>query len=142
MLVFVPDDYSQQLRFAIQRLSRRIRTMQASSDVTEAQRSVLVTLYNDGPQSLGSLSNSELVTPPSMNRTINMLIEAGLVIREASAEDARKIILSLSDAGVEFLVETRRRRDAWFTQQLEALTDQERAVLEQAAPILKRMAVK
>ena len=136
----MPNDNAQVLRFAIQRLSRRIRAMQANSDVTESQRSVLFTLHIDGPQSLGSLSESEHVTPPSMNRTINTLVDAGLVTRVASDDDARKVVLDLSEAGVEFVLETRRRRDAWFTQRLASLSDEDRALLEKVTPVLKRLA--
>ena len=57
-------------------------------------------------------------------------------------EDGRMIELDLSDAGRAFVEETRRRRDAWFTQQLAALTPEQRDLLEQAAPVLKELADK
>lgn len=134
------QDNAQELRFAIQRLARRIRTMQADQPVTEGQRGVLFTLSNDGPQTLGSLSEHERVTPPSMNRTINALVESGLVTRVPAQDDGRKVVLDLSDAGRAFIQETRRRRDAWFTQQLAALPPEQRQVLEQATPVLKQLA--
>lgn len=130
----------QELRFAIQRLSRRIRAMQANSDVTEGQRGVLFMLHHNGPQTLGSLSAHEHVTPPSMNRTVNALVAAGLVTRITAEDDARKVTLDLSNAGRAFVRETTRRRDAWFTQQLAALPEEQRRLLEQATPILKELA--
>jgi DNA-binding MarR family transcriptional regulator len=132
-------DNAQQLRFAIQRLSRRIRTMQADQELTEAQRSVLFTLANDGPQTLRSLSEHENVTPPSMNRTVNALAEAGLVTRDSVKDDARKIAIDLSSAGRGLVAETRRRRDAWFTQRLAELTPEQRDILDRATPILKEL---
>src|SRR5690554_8164021 len=114
----MPQDDAQELRFAIQRLARRIRAMQAS-DVTESQRTVLFTLHHEGPQTLGSLSSHERVTPPSMNRTVNALVAAGLVTRNTAEDDARKVTVDLSEEGRAFIRETRRRRDAWFTTQLE-----------------------
>ncbi len=135
----MPHDSNQQLRFAIQRLSRRIRTMQADQEVTEAQRSVLFALANEGPQTLRSLSDHESVTPPSMNRTVNALVDAGLVTRTSVKDDARKIAIDLSSAGRDFVAETRRRRDAWFTQRLAALTPEQRSILDQATPILKEL---
>ncbi len=134
----MPDD-PQELRFAIQRLARRIRAMQAS-DVTESQRTVLFTLHNEGPQTLGSLSAHERVTPPSMNRTVNSLVAAGLVTRITAEDDARKVTVDLSEEGRAFITETRRRRDAWFTTQLAALTPEQRRVLAEATPILKELA--
>ena len=133
-------DDAQQLRFAIQRIARRIRANAASDEVTEGQRSVLFALNGGGPLSLRDLSEHEGVTPPSMNRTVNALVEAGLVTRTASQDDARMVELDLSAEGRTFVDETRRRRDAWFTRQLEALTDEQRRLLELAAPVLKELA--
>ncbi len=136
----MPNDTNQQLRFAIQRLSRRIRANAADDEVPESQRSVMFTLANDGPQSLRSLSEHERVTPPSMNRTVNALVASGLVTRVTAEDDARRITIDLSDAGRAFVVETRRRRDAWLTQRLAKLPPEQRAILEQATPILKELA--
>lgn len=124
----------------IQRLARRIRAMQADDRVTEGQRSVLFQLANHGPQTLGSLSERERVTPPSMNRTTTALVAAGLVTRVTAEDDGRKITLDLSDAGRAFVKETRRRRDAWFTKRLAKLSPEQRTLLEQAAPILQELA--
>jgi DNA-binding MarR family transcriptional regulator len=136
----VTQNSSPELRLVVQRLARRIRAMQADSDVTEGQRSVLFVLNNNGAQTLGSLSEHERVTPPSMNRTINALVASGLVTREADERDARRVTLDLSPSGRAFVKETRRRRDAWFTKRLAALTPEQRQVLEQATPILQELA--
>lgn len=133
------NENAQELRFAIQRLARRIRAMQAG-DVTESQRTVLFTLHHEGPQTLGSLSAHEQVTPPSMNRTVGALVAAGLVTRNPAEDDARKVTVDLSDAGREFIRETTRRRDAWFTTRLAALPADQRKLLEQVTPILKEIA--
>jgi DNA-binding MarR family transcriptional regulator len=130
----------QDLRLAIQRLARRIRSMQADDEVTEGQRAVLFALSKNGTQTLGSLSEHERVTPPSMNRTINALVELGLVTREPAPDDARKVSLDLSPAGEDFIRETRRRRDAWFTTRLDALPPEQRRMLREVAPILRDLA--
>lgn len=130
----------QDLRLSIQRLARRIRSMQGDEDVTEGQRSVLFALSNEGPQSLSSLSEHEHVTPPSMNRTVNALVEAGLVKRETAVDDARKVTLTLTPAGAEFVRETRHRRDAWFTKRLASLSPADRAIMLQAGSIMKELA--
>jgi DNA-binding MarR family transcriptional regulator len=136
----VTQNSSPELRLVVQRLARRLRAMQADSDVTEGQRSVLFVLNNHGAQTLGSLSEHEKVTPPSMNRTINALVASGLVTREADERDARKVTLDLSPSGRAFVKETRRRRDAWITKRLAALTPEQRQILEQATPILQELA--
>lgn len=135
----MPASFSQELRFTIQRLSRRIRLNQANTDVSEGQRAVLFTLYTDGAQSLSALAESEHVSPPSMNRTVNLLADMGLISRESDDDDGRKIAVTLTDAGREFVDETRRRRDAWFALRLETLTARERKILEQATPLLQKL---
>jgi DNA-binding MarR family transcriptional regulator len=130
----------QEIRLTIQRLARRIRSMQVDESVTEGQRSVLFALFNLGPQTLGSLSEHERVTPPSMNRTINALVQSGFVTRVGAPDDGRKVSIDLSDAGRTFIKETKRKRDAWFTQQLAGLTPEQRAIVDQAATILREIA--
>ncbi|MCU1598362.1 MAG: hypothetical protein QOK08_1414 [Actinomycetota bacterium] len=129
----------QEIRLTIQHLSRRIRSMQSDETVTEGQRSVLFTLANNGPQTLGSLSEWERVTPPSMNRTINALVKAGLVTRVGAPDDGRKVTIDLSKEGREFIVLTRRKRDAWFTKQLARLTPEQRSIVDQSAKILREI---
>lgn len=134
------DSDDQDLRLTIQRLARRIRSMQADGDVTEGQRAVLFALARCGPQTLGALSEHEHVTPPSMNRTINALVALGHVTRVTATDDARKVSLDLSDAGRDFISETRRRRDAWFTTRLATLSAEQRRLLAEAGPILRELA--
>lgn len=130
----------QEIRLTIQRLARRIRSMQSDESVTEGQRSVLFALSNNGPQTLGSLSEHERVTPPSMNRTVNALVAAGLVTRVSAQDDGRKVSLDLSDAGRTYISDTKRKRDAWFTQQLAGLTPEQRSIIDQSALILREIA--
>jgi DNA-binding MarR family transcriptional regulator len=135
-----PNRDDQELRLTIQRLARRIRSMQSDESVTEGQRAVLFALNNEGPQTLSALSEHERVTPPSMNRTINALVKAGLVTRVSAEDDGRKVSIDLSAAGRTFIAETKRKRDAWFTQQLAGLTEGQRAVVDQSLAILRKIA--
>ena len=131
-----------ELRLSIMRLARQVRSQKADGDVTDGQRSVLFALEENGEQSLGSLSDREHVTPPSMNRTVGKLVELGLVTRVTATDDARRVTITITDAGVTFVRETRRRRDAWFSSRLATLTPEERRIIEQAAPILKSLSEK
>jgi DNA-binding MarR family transcriptional regulator len=130
----------QEIRLAIQRLARRIRSMQSDDTVTEGQRSVLFTLSNNGAQTLGSLSERERVTPPSMNRTINALVKAGLVTRVGAEDDGRKVSIDLSATGHAYIADTKRKRDAWFTKRLEGLSPAQRSIVDQAATIFREIA--
>jgi DNA-binding MarR family transcriptional regulator len=130
----------QEIRLAIQRVARRIRSMQSDDTVTEGQRAVLFALANKGAQTLGALSEYERVTPPSMNRTINALVKAGLVTRVAAEDDGRKVSIDLSPTGRAWISDTKRKRSAWFTKQLKRLSPEQRSIIHQSAAILREIA--
>ena len=134
------DELDDDLRIAVMRLSRRMRAERVGGDVTDGQLSVLFVLWKEGPQTLGSLSEHERVTPPSMNRTVNALVSGGFVTREDSPDDGRKVLIRATEAGVEVARETKRRRVAWFARQLASLSPDDRAALDAAAPILRGLA--
>ncbi|MFZ2965070.1 MAG: MarR family transcriptional regulator [Rhodoglobus sp.] len=129
-----------ELRMAVLRLGRRLRLERAPGDVSDSQLSALFVLWKEGPMTLTALAERERVTPPSMNRTVNGLVEAGLVARSGSADDGRKVLIEATGAGAALAQEIKRRRAAWFSRQVATLDDAERAALEVAAPILRRLA--
>jgi DNA-binding MarR family transcriptional regulator len=128
------------LRVAVGRLSRRIRAEKADGDLSDGQFSVLALLFREGPKTLGELSTFERVTPPSMNRTVNQLEAAGYVVRQASVDDRRKVLFVPTDAGREIVKETRRRRDAWLDRRLAKLPAETRALLADAAEVIRELA--
>ena len=134
------DELNDDLRIAVMRLSRRMRLERVGTDVTDGQLSVLFVLWKEGAQTLGSLAEHERVTPPSMNRTVNALVEAGLVSRATAPDDGRKVLVAATDAGIEMARETKRRRVEWFARKLDALGADQRNALEAAAPILRELA--
>lgn len=134
------NDISHELRLNIQRLARRVRRERTEDEITDGQRSVLFNLYSDGSQTLSQLSESDRVSPPSMNRTVNALEAAGLVVRTSSATDGRKVAIDLTAEGRALVNATRRKRDAWFSARLAKLTPEQRDILAQAAPILRELA--
>ena len=136
------NEPAHELRLTIMRLARQLRSQKAEGDITDGQRSVLFSLEEAGALSLSALSARERVTPPSMNRTVGALVALGLVTRETASDDARRVTIGITDDGIRFVRETRRRRDAWFSSRLSTLTPEERELLARAAPILKGLADK
>jgi len=134
------ENFDSELRVTIQRLARRIRSERADDNVTDGQFSVLCVLAKEGPLGLGDLSNSERVTPPSMNRTVNALVESGYASRSGSPDDGRKVLIDVTEDGHTVIRETRRRRDAWFSRRLADLTPEQRQILELSAPVLRELA--
>ena len=133
------ENFEDDLRLSVMRLARRIRLEKAGDDLTDARLSVLSVLRSEGPQTLGSLSEHERVSPPSMNRTVGALVELGYVSRVTSTHDGRKVIIDLTADGEAVVAETRRRRTAWFHRQLDGLSDDELDVLQKVTPLLRRL---
>jgi len=133
-------ELSHDFRLANGRLARRVRQEQADNELTSGQFSALGAVFRLGPMTLSALSEEERVTPPSMNRTVNALVEAGLVDRAGSAEDGRKVVLTVTAAGLTLVRETRRRRDDWIAQRILRLTPEQRQTLAAATEIMKELA--
>ena len=133
------DDH-EELRLLIQKVARRIRNNRSSADLSDSQLGVLFQLEAFGDRAPGELAEHERVTPPSMNRTLNGLEAAGLVARHPADDDARRVRVTLTPAGLGLIVETRALRSAWFAQQFAELGADDRRALEAALPALRHLA--
>jgi DNA-binding MarR family transcriptional regulator len=127
------------LRIVIQQVARGIRNNRSDESMGDTQLAVLIHLNLSGPLSPSELAALEHITPPSMNRTLNGLEDAGFVTRSKSGGDARKVLVELTPASRDLLAETKRRRAAWFSQRLAALDSPERDALLAAAPLLRKL---
>ncbi|AMM19079.1 hypothetical protein AX769_01675 [Frondihabitans sp. PAMC 28766] len=128
------------VRQGVLRLSRRLRQQKADSHVSDAQMAALGYLLQNEPLTIGALSEHEGVTPPSMNKTVNKLVELGFVERGSDDGDRRKVVLRTTSEGATFVLETRRRRDQWLVPRLAKLTADERRTLTEATRILRELA--
>jgi len=128
------------LRAGIMRLSRRLQSERPDDDLTLSQLSVLGLLHARGGLTIGELATIERVKPPTMTRTVNHLEEAGLVKRCAHASDGRQVLVKVTDTARAVVLENRRRRDQWLADHLAELSDQERATLRAAIPVLAELA--
>lgn len=139
MTAMAHHETDEELRLVIQRIARRIRTSR-SAELSDSQLSVLFHLNARGPLTPGRLAEIEHITPPSMNRTVNGLEDAGLVVRSPDPEDGRKVLVSLLQPGRDLIRATQELRSAWFSQQLAALDPDERRRLDDALPVLRKLA--
>jgi DNA-binding MarR family transcriptional regulator len=137
-----PGSLGSELRVALTRVARRLRSQRGEADLSEGQLGVLTVLHQHGEMSPGALAEHERTRPPSMTRAVNALAELGLVQKVEHATDRRQVVVRLTEAGAREVAETRRRRDAWLTQQLSQLTPDERQTLARAADLLNRIAAR
>lgn len=127
------------LRIAVMRLARRLRSERADSGLTLTQLSALAALDCHGPTTPGHLAAIERVQPPSMTRVLKGLVDQGLVTRTAHPTDGRQQLVEVTDAARTQLREDRRRREAWLARQLAALDADERRALRAVVPILETL---
>ncbi len=57
-----------------------------------------------------------------MTRTVNCLLDRGMVTRAAHPTDGRQVVVSVSDEGLTLLDAERRRRDAWLAKRMRELS--------------------
>ncbi|WP_438939196.1 MarR family winged helix-turn-helix transcriptional regulator [Cellulomonas citrea] len=131
---------AQDLRRALSMASRRVKAERGDAGLPDPQFNVLAMLHAHGAMTPGQLAEAERIQPPSMTRTVNCLVELGLVAKTEHPTDGRQVLVDLTEAGRAEVHETRRRRDAWLTGRLSQLTADERARLGEAVELLRRIA--
>ena len=134
-----PAPLAGELRLSLTRAVRRLRLERSSERITDGQYAALAALANRGPMTPTALAEDQHVQPPPMTRTINVLAEAGLVRRDDHPTDRRQVVVTITDAGLAEVKETRRRRNEWLAKRLATLEPAEREVLAQASVILRRL---
>lgn len=85
------------------------------------------------------LAARERVSPPAMSNHVDRLERDGLVARTPSAEDRRRVGLSLTDEGRRVLRRVRSRRTAWLASRLARLSPEELEAVEAAIGPLTRL---
>ncbi|MGV8907796.1 MAG: MarR family winged helix-turn-helix transcriptional regulator [Propionicimonas sp.] len=125
------------LRIACQRVSRRVR-FESTDELAPHLVSTLSHLKK-GPRTPGELAELERVSPPSMTRTVNCLVEKGLVARDDHPSDGRSKLVVLTGGGSAVMNRIARARDDWMLQQLDGLTSEEQELLKAATGLLNRV---
>jgi DNA-binding MarR family transcriptional regulator len=134
----IPDDDLARLRMALGRIGRVLR-QQTDDGLTYPLISLLLCIVRTQPVSAGDLAAAEGVSPPSVTRSLNRLIELGYVSREPDPADRRAALITVTPKGMEERNEILRRREIWLTQHLDQLTGHDMGRLLDALPALERL---
>lgn len=118
-----------------QQVSRRVR-FEGDPEVAPHQFSVLVKLRHRA-WTPGELAEAEGVSPPSMTRTVNCLVDEGLVEKYGNPADGRQKMLRLTASGAELVERTIAARDTWMMQRIAELSPEGRRTLQQAVEVLQ-----
>jgi DNA-binding MarR family transcriptional regulator len=129
------------LRTSISRLVKVIRRQTRNMEqLSMTERSTLAVLdLNPGllPTELAAM---ERVTTQSMSQVVNHLSKLGFILRTPSPEDGRKVLLSLTLQGRQYLEKARQEKQEWLARTIhERLSAKEKETLMEAMAILTRL---
>jgi DNA-binding MarR family transcriptional regulator len=113
----MPDqELSQYLSYLLASAHRSMRqglTRSISdSECTEDHWRILQVLSDEEAHSMGELAEAVLLNHPALTKNIDKLVSRGLVQRAADAHDNRKVLVFISDVGLETVARLTRRVDA------------------------------
>ena len=134
-----PDALADALRPALLQVGRELRREARAVGVSPEQVSLLVAIKYAPGIGLRELADRERVSPPAMTKHVDRLERDGLVARTPSAEDRRRVGVSLTEEGQRVLRRVRSRRTAWLAQRLRGLSPEELAAVEAAVEPLRRL---
>ena len=126
------------LRTVIHRLVKLLRReTHGEGALSLTERSVMGSLYQQGELLPTALAQQEKVTTQSMSQIINNLYESGLIGKTPSGVDRRKVLLSLTDKGRQYVEDNRQRKQEWLAHALhQKVSPAEKDVLMDAMKIL------
>jgi DNA-binding MarR family transcriptional regulator len=120
-------------------VGRELRREARGVGVSPEQVSLLVAIKYAPGIGLRELATRERVSPPAMTKHVDRLERDGLVARTPSADDRRRVGVSLTEKGQRVLRRVRTRRTAWLAQRLRGLSPDELAAVEAAVEPLRRL---
>ena len=130
-----------EVRTEVGRLAYHLREPATRSGITPTRLAALTALarYPDGVRQ-GELADRMFVSAPSMTRLVEIFEEAGWVERRRDPNDQRCLLLVLSAVGRKTLEDLRDESATVLSGELADLTDDERAALAAAVPVLRKLA--
>ncbi|HEU0165163.1 MAG TPA: MarR family transcriptional regulator [Thermomicrobiales bacterium] len=129
------------LLLSINLLRRQLRQSPMAGEPTLPEFAALSRLDRGGPATSSALAKLEQISPQSMGATLAALETRGLVERRDDPEDGRRVVLSITEAGVAMLQEKRTARAEQISRALASgFTREELEQLKTAAPLIERLA--
>src|SRR6478672_2459083 len=134
-----PVTVANRLRPVLLKLNRHLRREIHSLGVTGGQASLLFTLHRQPGIGVRELAALERMSAPGMSKYVGRLEAAGLIVREPSDEDRRRIGLRVSPEGERVLRSVKSRRTAWLAARLKELSEAELETVDAAIDPLQEL---
>ena len=137
-----PDEVASVLLAGLSVLVRRVRQVPVDGGLTMPERTALSRLDRLGPTTSSALAREAQITAQAMGATLGALRSRGLVERHPDPDDGRRMVLSVTEAGVQALQDKRNARVDLIARALtsSAFTQAELELLAEAGPLLERLA--
>ena len=119
-------------------LTRRLRAVSNTRELTWSQVAIMVRLEEAGPLTTADLARLESVKPQSMGGTLAAMEEEGLVERQPHPTDGRQILYALTDEGREARRKVRLAKREWLLAAIAQLSPAEQKTLLAAVDIIRR----
>ena len=133
------SDVAARLRLAVARLQRIVR-QQAMGGLNLAEGSCLAIIDRHGPVSLSDVASRENLSAPTITKIVTRLENQGLIERLADPSDRRVSLVAVSRKGSALLERLRSSRTAYLDRRLIELSQDDRARLLAALPVLEALA--
>jgi len=129
------------LRATIHRLVKVLRKHTRNEEMLSlTERSTLGLLYQHGQLLATELAQIEKVTTQSMSQVISYLAEIAYIVKTPAESDKRKVYLSLTPAGRDYIERHRQEKQEWLARTLHEKTSaREKEVLSEALAILSKL---
>jgi DNA-binding MarR family transcriptional regulator len=134
-----PVTVANRLRPVLLKLNRHLRREIHSLGVTGGQASLLFTIQGRPGIGVRELAELERMSAPGMSKYVTRLEQAGLLEREASSEDRRRVGLRVSAEGDRVLRSVKSRRTAWLAARLRDLSPAELEAVDAAIEPLQQL---
>ena len=138
-VTITPETVAADLRPVLLRLARELRKETEQLGVTARQTTLLWLVKRSPGLSLAELAVEEGISPPAMSGHVDRLERAGLLARERSSDDRRRVGLRLTAEGERLLRRVRARRTTWLADRLRTLEPEALVAVETAIPALMRL---
>jgi DNA-binding MarR family transcriptional regulator len=132
-----PSAVADAIHSAAIHLLRKVRKEDDRTGITPGRLSALSVLVFGGPMRLTDLARAEHVKPPTMTRIVAALEAGRLARRTSDAADGRSARIEATRRGARLMHEGRKRRVMRLGEVLKGLSDEDLAVLAQAAEIIE-----
>jgi len=132
-------DVANRLRPVLLQLNRFLRREAHALGITGGQATILRLIQLNPELGASDLAAREGVSAPAMTRYLDRMEKAGLITRERSPDDARRVRLGVTKKGAKVVQSVRRRRTAWLAERLDRLSPDELEQLDEASELLARL---